>query len=142
MSNRHLIKIVGHSSLVVAALVSLAVVWSLQPRGAGLAALASLWLLLPYAALAVVVEARPAAATLTSVTTVLLVVAGGLLFLIMVVFVNPDPQSGIAILLTPLYQGIATLILLPLTGWLFGTNSHPPAHRGTQHRVEVNDRET
>jgi hypothetical protein len=129
MTNRRLIKVVAHSSLVVAALVSLIVVWLLKPRGAGVAALVSLWLLLPYVALAVVIEAGPAAATLAGVATTLLVVAGGLLFLIMVVFVNPDPQSGIAVLLTPVYQGVAILVLLPLARWLFGTNTDVRAPR-------------
>jgi hypothetical protein len=136
-------KAVGHSSLVVAALVSLFVVWSLQPDGAGLAALVSLWLLLPYAALAVIVETRSAGATLASVATTLLVVVGGLLFLIMVVFLNPDPQSGIAILLMPVYQGIATLVLLPVTGWLFDANTPPGARRGvSEDESYVDNRET
>lgn len=130
MSSRRPIKAVGHSSLVVAALVSFFVVWSLQPHGARLAVLASLWLLLPYAALAVVVETRSGVAIVASVATTLLVVGGGLLFLIIVVFVDPDPQSGIAVLLTPVYQAIAIVVLLPLTRWLFGTNTHAPARRG------------
>jgi hypothetical protein len=136
-------KAVGHSSLVVAALVSLFVVWSLKPDSAGLAALASVWLLLPYAALAVIVETRSAVATVASVATTLLVVAGGLLFLIMVVFVNPDPQSGIAILLTPVYQGIATLVLLLVTGWLFDANARLRAGRGvSEDESYADDRET
>jgi hypothetical protein len=136
-------KAVGHSSLVVAALVSLFVVWSLQPDGTGVAALASLWLLLPYAALAVIVETRSAAATVAGVATTLLVVAGGLLFLIMVVFVRPDPQSGIAVLLTPVYQGMATLVLLPVTGWLFDANTRRRARRGvSEGESYVDNRET
>jgi hypothetical protein len=49
-----------------------------------------------------------------------LVVAGGLLFLTIVVFVRPDPQGGIAVLLTPVYQGIAMVILVPLSRWISG----------------------
>jgi hypothetical protein len=120
MSNRYPIRVGARFSLVVATLVSLFIVRSLKPEGIGVAVLLSIWLLLPYAVLAVVLERRPSAATeIANVITTLLVVAGGLLFLIMVVFVNPDPQGGIAVMFTPIYQGIATAVLLPLTRWLF-----------------------
>jgi uncharacterized membrane protein len=111
-------------SLVVAAVVSLFVVRSLQPRGAGVATLLSIWLLLPYVILAVVLQARSSPAKdIANLVTTLLVVAGGLLFLIMVVFISPDPQGGIAVVFTPIYQGIATAVLLPLTRWLFARNA-------------------
>jgi hypothetical protein len=111
---------VGRVSLVVAAVASLFVVRSLQPRGVGVALLLGIWLLLPYVVLAVVLETRSSpAADIANVVTTLLVAAGGLLFLIMVVFISPDPQGGIAVLFTPIYQGIATAVLLPLTRWLF-----------------------
>ena len=43
-----------------------------------------------------------------------LVAGGGLAFLTLVIFVNPDPQGGIAVFFTPVYQGIAMMILFPL----------------------------
>lgn len=116
---------VGRLSLVVAALVSFFVVRSLKPAGIGVAVLLSIWLLLPYMVLAVVLETRSSAAKdIANVITTLLVVTGGLLFLILVVFVSPDPQGGIAVVLTPVYQGIATTVLLPLIRWLFARNAH------------------
>jgi uncharacterized membrane protein len=85
----------------------------------------SIWLLLPYAVLAVILEMRSSPAkNIANVVTTLLVVAGGLLFLMMVVFVNPDPQGGIAVMFAPVYQGIATAVLLPLTRWLVTRNAH------------------
>jgi hypothetical protein len=135
MSHRHPIIVVGRLSLLVAALVSLFILWSLQPRSTGVAALLGLWLLLPYAVLAVVLESRSAVTTeIADVATTLLVVVGGLLFLIVVVFVNPDPQGGIAVMFTPVYQGIATVVLLPLTRRLFGRNVRAPAPDGTSDR--------
>jgi hypothetical protein len=116
-------RLVGRLSLVVAALVSLFILQTLRPGGAGVAILLGVWLLLPYAVLAVVLEARSSPANdLANVVTTLLVAAGGLLFLILMVFVNPDPQGGIAVLFTPIYQGIAAGVLLLLTRWLFGRN--------------------
>jgi uncharacterized membrane protein len=118
-------------SLVVAAVVSLFVVRSLQPRGAGVATLLSIWLLLPYVILAVVLQARSSPAKdIANLVTTLLVVAGGLLFLIMVVFISPDPQGGIAVVFTPIYQGIATAVLLPLTRWLFARNAEDAGRSG------------
>ncbi len=118
--------VAGYLSLVAAALVSLFVVWSLRAESTGLAVLLSVWLLLPYAVLAVLQSRAPPATEIASVATTLLVVAGGLLFLIIVVFVDKDPQGGVAVLLTPVYQGIAMIVLLPLTRRFFGRNADAP----------------
>ncbi len=122
---------VGRVSLVVAALVSLFVVRSLGPVGTGVAVLLGVWLLLPYAVLAVLVEARSSPARkVADVITTLLVALGGALFLILVVFIRPDPQSGIAVVFTPVYQGIATAVLLPLTRWVFAREARAAAGGG------------
>jgi hypothetical protein len=135
MSHRYPIMVVGRLSLLLAALVSLLIVWSLQPRGTGVAALLGLWLLLPYAVLAVVLENRSSVTTKPAdVATTLLVVAGGLLFLIVVIFVDPDPQGGIAVLFTPVYQGIAIVALLPITRWLLRRKAGAPAPDGSSDR--------
>jgi hypothetical protein len=109
-------KTVGRVALLVAALASLFIVRALQPSSIGVAMGIAVWLLLPYAALAGLFEARSTTATATAdVVTTLVVAGGGLLFLILVVFVKPDPQGAIAVLFTPVYQGIATAMLLPVT---------------------------
>lgn len=121
ISHRRQILLAGHSSLVVASLANVFVVWKLQFQSAGLATLFGIWLLLPYGVLAFVLETRaPRATEIADVATTLLVVAGGMLFVIMVVFVNSDAQGGVALLFTPVYQGIAIVILLPLLRWLVG----------------------
>ena len=124
MSNRRPILLAGQLSLVVAAIVSLFVVWSLRAESTRFAVLLGIWLLVPYAVLAVVLKTRASRATENAnVATTMLVVAGGLLFLIVVVFVDSDPQGGIAVLFTPVYQGIAIVVLLLLTRRLFGRTS-------------------
>jgi hypothetical protein len=47
----------------------------------------------------------------------------GLLFLADVIFLRPDPQGGIAVLLTPVYQAIGIIVLLPTCHWLIGKAS-------------------
>jgi hypothetical protein len=47
-----------------------------------------------------------------------LVTIGGILFLVYVIFLNPDPQGGIALIFTPIYQGFAMAILIPIAQWL------------------------
>jgi hypothetical protein len=101
--------------LVVAALASLYVVWSLRPATATAGLLLSVWLILPYAALAFLIEGRPSPATTVADSIASIVLAiGGPLFLGFVVFANPDPQSAIAVMLTPIYQSIAIAVLVPI----------------------------
>jgi hypothetical protein len=107
--------------LVAAAVVSLVFVHSLKPTSVKAATFFSIWLLLPYLILAIVLAIRAHIATeIADLIVTVLVVAGGLLFLTIVVFVRPDPQGGIAVLLTPVYQGIAMVILVPLSRWISG----------------------
>ena len=103
------------SLLVIAAVVTGRVVWSLFTDPTIVTALLGGWMLLPYLFLATrLAPAHRATRTATLLTT-LLVVVGGLVFL-SVVFLNPDPQGGIAVVMTPVYQAIAAAVLLPLTG--------------------------
>jgi len=106
---------IGHSSLVAAALASLFVTYSLQASSAVASIVLGVWLLLPYAALAALLETRSsAAAALTVAVTAFLVAAGGVALLILVVFVAPDAQGAIAVVLTPAYQAVAAAVLLPI----------------------------
>jgi peptidoglycan/LPS O-acetylase OafA/YrhL len=101
--------------LAGAAAASLFFVRALQPGTIGATIFITVWLLLPYAVLSAVIERsarRPTA--IADFVTMCLVAGGGLAFLTLVIFVNPDPQGGIAVLFTPVYQGIAMMILFPL----------------------------
>jgi hypothetical protein len=74
------------------------------------------WLMLPYAGLAVGLRfARQAAAYFL---VVLLVAGGGFLFLADIIFGRPDAQGALAVVFTPIYQGIAIAVLLPFAMWL------------------------
>jgi peptidoglycan/LPS O-acetylase OafA/YrhL len=107
--------------LVAAAVISIVFVHSLKPTSVKAAIFFSICLLLPYLILAIVLAIRAHVATeIADLIVTVLVVAGGLLFLTIVVFVRPDPQGGIAVLFTPVYQGIAMVILVPLSRWISG----------------------
>jgi len=71
----------GRTFLVIAAIVSVVVVRSLKADSTGLNVFLTVWLLLPYAGLAVLLMARaPRATVLANCLTTLLVVAGGCCF--------------------------------------------------------------
>jgi hypothetical protein len=107
-------------TLAAAALGSLGFVRELKPTTIGATVFLAIWLLLPYMAMAAVIERGTRAATATAdLITTILVAAGGLLFLTLVIFVDPDPQGGIAVLFTPLYQGIAMMFIFPISRWMF-----------------------
>ena len=96
----------------VAAVCSLVFVYLLKPASAPAALLLAVWLLVPYALLALVVRfARVPRAALASATVI---AALGLAFLLHSVVLRPDPQGAIAVMATPLYQLLATGIVVPL----------------------------
>jgi hypothetical protein len=110
--------------LIVAAMVSLFFVYSLKPTSAEATILFGIWLLLPYIFLAVIVAlSARAAIDAANLAVTLFVVVGGLLFLVVTIFIRPDPQGGIAVFFTPMYQGVAMLVLIPLSRWIFGNRS-------------------
>jgi hypothetical protein len=118
-------KAIGYAILAIAASVSLVFVNVLKPDSLGATAFFAGWLLLPYAALALglIYLAKERASAIAYVAVTALVAGGGLLFLTEVIFLHPDPQGGIAVLFTPLYQAIAIAVLLPTCHWLVGRAS-------------------
>lgn len=107
--------------LIVAAIVSLFFVYLLKPTSAEATALFSIWLLLPYIILAVILAfSTRVAINVANLLVTLFVVVGGLLFLVVVIFIRPDPQGGIAVFFTPMYQGVAMVVLIPLSRWIVG----------------------
>jgi hypothetical protein len=117
----------GYTVLAGAAVTSLLFVRILEPTTLAITAFLSGWLLLPYAVLALILalSAQERSTAMTCVLTAMLVAAGGLLFLTGVIFVYPDPQGGIAVLFTPIYQALSIAVLLPLTRWLVKKLSRP-----------------
>jgi hypothetical protein len=127
MPSTQFVDTLRRGALFVAVLASLYVVWSLQPATAIAGLLLSVWLILPYAALALLTEGRlNRATTVADSIASVVVAAGGLLFLTLVVFANPDPQSAIAVMLTPIYQSIAIGVLLPITRQLVRQRESAP----------------
>jgi hypothetical protein len=118
-------KALSYAILAVAALVSLAFVNVLQPNSLGAAAFIAVWLVVPYTALALGLTffAKERASAIAYVVVVAIVTAGGLLFLAYVTFLHPDPQGGIAVLFTPVYQAVGIGILVPTCRWLIGKAS-------------------
>ena len=118
-------KALSYVILAVAALLSLAFVNVLKPNSLGAAAFIAVWLVLPYAALALGLTffAKQRASAVAYVAVVAIVTAGGLLFLTYVIFLHPDPQGGIAVLFTPVYQAVGIGILVPTCRWLVGKAS-------------------
>ena len=115
-------KAMSYALLAVAGCMSLVFVHALKPTSLGAAAFFAAWLLLPYAALALAVRlfATKRAAAIAYLMVAVLVAGGGLLFLANLIFLHPDPQGGIAVLFTPIYQAIGIAILLPISHWLVG----------------------
>jgi hypothetical protein len=115
-------KVVGYTVLAIAASVSFAFVNFLKPNSLGATAFITAWLLLPYVALALALMffAKERASAIAYVVVTVVVAAGGLLFLTDVIFLHPDPQGGIGVLFTPIYQAIGVVVLLPICHWLFG----------------------
>ena len=64
--------------------------------------------------------AKERASGIANVTVAVLVAGGGLLFLTDIIFLRPDPQGGIAVLFTPIYQAFGIALLLPACKWLSG----------------------
>lgn len=113
-------KALGYAILAIAASASLAFVNVLNPNSLGAAAFIATWLLLPYVVLALglVFFARERASAIGWVVVIAAVAGGGLLFLGYVIYIRPDPQGGIAVLLTPVYQAIGIGLLVPISRWL------------------------
>ncbi len=118
-------KAIGYTVLAIAASVSLVFVNILKPNSFGATAFMAAWLLLPYAALALGLTffAKERTSAIACVVVAVVVAGSGLLFLTNVIFLQPDPQGGIAVLFTPIYQAIGIGVLVPTCHWLFGKAS-------------------
>lgn len=103
----------------VAVGVTLWCIVALRPSSTGAYAFAVAWLILPHAAMAALLFSlwRRAKPLLPWCIAAVLVAAAGLYVLVDAIYVHPDPQGAIAVLLTPVLQGIAFLLAAPLAWW-------------------------
>jgi len=105
----------AYAVLGFAAVASWLFVAILRPSGAWLSALLAVWLVLPYAVLGVAIRlAAGRAGQVAGAVTRAIVAAAGMLFLSDVILWHPDPQGGIAVFFTPIYQVLALIVLLPV----------------------------
>jgi hypothetical protein len=106
--------------LVAAAAGDLWLVRALRPATVSAGLLLTMWLMTPRAAsaawLAVARRSARQSAVAGIVTT--LVAAGGTSLLIDAIYVHPDAQGAIAVILTPIYEMAALVILAPITAWV------------------------
>lgn len=107
------------SVLLAAGCISLLFVVKLKPSGAAAFAFLSIWLSLPYVAMAVLLFylQRGGVALLPWCLAAVLVALGGLYVLVDVIYLHPDAQGAIAVVLTPLLQGIGFIVAAPLAWW-------------------------
>jgi len=118
-------KAISYTVLAIAASVSLVFVHVLEPNSLGATAFIAAWLLLPYAALASALTffAKKRTSAIAYLVVTVVVAGSGLLFLTNVIFLHPDPQGGIAVFFTPIYQAIGIGVLVPTCHWLIGRAS-------------------
>jgi hypothetical protein len=106
--------------LLLAVCLTLWFIVKLQPSSAGAFGFAVVWLNIPYAVMAMLlfVLRRRGSALLPWCIAVVLVVAAGLGMFLDAIYWHPDPQSAIAVVVTPLVQGFIFLIGAPLAWWV------------------------
>jgi len=106
--------------VIVAASITVFFVKALKPTSAGAFAFFVVWLALPYVILsiALLLSWRKQAASVHWHVVAVLVSIGGIVFLTDVIFWHPDAQGAIAVLMTPILQGGALAILLPVASWV------------------------
>ena len=101
-------------------------VQSLKPASSTAIILVTAWLLLPHIVMFVglLLSQRKPSALVYWHIAIPLVTIGGVLFLVNIIFLSPDAQGGIAVIFTPIYQGLAMAILIPIAQWL-SRNENP-----------------
>jgi hypothetical protein len=105
--------------LAAAAGISLVFVLQLKPSSAGAFFFLTVWLALPHAAMAGLLLAlqRRGKTLLPWCMVAVFVTLGGLYILVDVIYLHPDAQGAIGVVLTPVLQGITFLIAAPLAWW-------------------------
>ena len=113
--------------LAAAAGVTLYLLVKLQPTSLGAFAFGVAWLTLPHGAMAVLLIAlqRGGKPLLPWCVAAALVAVLGLWVLIDAIYLHPDPQSAIAVMIVPVLEGIVFLVAAPLAWWA-GRRMSPP----------------
>lgn len=106
--------------IAVAACITVIFVKALKPTSGGAFLFFAVWLVLPYAIMSAVLIFLRRKGTVSAHWYVVaaLVSLGGILFLADVIFWHPGAQGAIAVLMTPILQGGASALLLPVASWV------------------------
>jgi hypothetical protein len=112
--------------MAIAACTSVWFVSVLKPTSIGAFVFFAAWLISPYAMMcAALIFLRPRGKPSFHWYVVAVIVSiGGVLFLADVILWHPDAQGAIAVLMTPILQGGALILLLPVVRWAT-RNSRP-----------------
>jgi hypothetical protein len=99
---------------------------TLKPTSIGAFLFFSVWLISPYVMMitALIYLRSKARIFFHWYVVAIIVSAAGMVFLTDVIFWHPDAQGAIAVFMTPILQGIALAILLPVAWWVSG-NGRP-----------------
>lgn len=106
--------------IAVAACTTVLFVSALKPTSVGAFMFFAVWLILPYVLMiaALALLQLKGAASLHWYVVAVIVSTSGILFLADVIFWHPDAQGAIAVLMTPILQGGALALLLPVVWWV------------------------
>ncbi|MDP4076180.1 hypothetical protein [Acidovorax sp. A1169] len=106
--------------VLLAAGTTLLCVAALKPVSALAFAAFAAWLLAPYGLMAMALAAlrRQQDAQPHGYLVAVLVSLGGIAWLAAILFWRPDAQGALAVLMVPVYQGVALVLLAPLAAWL------------------------
>ncbi len=106
--------------VLLAASATLLCVAALKPVSAWAFAAFAAWLLAPYGLMAMALAAlrRQQATEPHGYLVAVLVSLGGIAWLAAILFWRPDAQGALAVLMVPVYQGVALVLLAPLAAWL------------------------
>ena len=105
--------------LIVAACITVTFVSMLKPTSAGAFLFFVAWLILPYLVMgaALILAWRKEITAMDWQVVAVVVSIVGIIFMTDAIFWHPDAQGAIAVLMTPILQGGASALLLPLASW-------------------------
>lgn len=118
----------GFLAIAAAAVVTVWFVGVMKPTSALVFLAFSAWLVSPYIVMAALLGflERRRAAPASCHAAAILICLGGVLFLADLIFWHTDAQGAIAVLMAPLFQGIALLVLLPIAWALSRIHKRQP----------------
>jgi hypothetical protein len=106
--------------IIIATCATVFFVKALKTTSVGAFVFFSVWLILPYATMsaALIFLQHKGKETLHWYVVATIISTGGILFLTDVIFWHPDAEGGIAVLMTPILQVVALVLLLPVVLWV------------------------